>query len=103
MRYIDNDGGVVAHSPEQLRKMMGVIVGVCAASNLTVSGAKTKIMCLRRKGMSKSTAILSVEAAGQMYNQTTELVYLGENVNHNSDLSTKTNRRMPNAWFSFRK
>ena len=82
---------------------MGVIVGVCAASNLTVSGAKTEIMCLRTKGMSESTAILSVEVAGQVYNQTNEVVYLDENVNHNSDLSTKANRRIRNVWFSFRK
>ena len=103
VRYVDNDGGVVSHSPEQLRKMMGVIVGVCAASNLTVPGANTEIMCLHTKGMSESAAILSVEAAGQVYNQATELVYLGENVSHNSDLSTKANRRIRNVWCSFRK
>ena len=36
---------------------MGVIVVVYAAFGLTVSEAKTKIMCLRTKGMSESTAI----------------------------------------------
>ena len=40
MLYAD-DAGVVSQSPEQLRKMMGVIVVVCAASGLTVSEAKT--------------------------------------------------------------
>ena len=35
MLYVD-DGGVVSQSPEQLRKMMGVIVVVCAAFGLTV-------------------------------------------------------------------
>ena len=49
---------------EQLRKMMGVIVVVCAAFGLTVSEAKTEIMCLRAKGMPESTATFSVEAAG---------------------------------------
>ena len=39
----------------------------CAAFDLTVSEAKTKIMCLRTKGMPESTATFSVEAAGQMY------------------------------------
>ena len=47
MLYAD-DAGVVSRSPEQLRKMMEVIVVVCAAFGLTVSEAKTEIMCLRR-------------------------------------------------------
>ena len=76
MFYADDDG-VVSQSPEQLRKMMGVIVVVYAAFGFTVSEAKTEIMCLRTKGVSKSTATFSVEAAGQVYNQTNEFVYLG--------------------------
>ena len=51
---------------------------VCAAFGLTVSEAKTEIMCLRAKGMPDSTSTFSVEAAGQVYNQTNEFVYLGE-------------------------
>ena len=46
---------------------------------------------------------ISVEAAGQVYNQTDEFVYLGRNVNHNADLSIEANRRIRNAWCSFRK
>ena len=42
--YAD-DAGVVSQSSEQLRKMMGVIVVVCAAFGLTVSEAKTEMMC----------------------------------------------------------
>ena len=56
MLYAD-DAGVVLQSPEQLRKMMGVTVVVCAAFVLAVSEAKTKIMFLRTKGMPESTAI----------------------------------------------
>ena len=37
--------------PEQLRKMMGVIVVVRAAFGLNISEAKTEIMCLCTKGM----------------------------------------------------
>ena len=81
------DAGVVSQSPEQLRKMMGVIVVVFAAFGLTVSEAKTEIMCLRAKGMPESTAIFSVEAACQVYNQTNEFVCLGGAFNHNADLS----------------
>ena len=88
----------------QLKKMTGVIVVVCAAFGLTVSEAKTEIMCLHGKGMPESTAIFSVEAAGQVYNQTNEFVYLGGDVNHNNaDLSIKANRRIRNASCSFRK
>ena len=102
MLYAD-DAGVVSRSPEQPGKMMGVIVVVCAAFGLTVSEAKTEIMCLRARGMPESTATFIVEAAGQVYNQTNEFVYLGGNVNHNADLSIEVDRRIRNAWCSFRK
>ena len=67
MLYAD-DAGVVSQSPEQLRKMMGVIAVMCATFGLTVSETKTEIMCLRGKGMPESTAIFSAEAAGRVYN-----------------------------------
>ena len=102
MLYAD-DAGVVSRSPERLRKMMGVIVVVCAAFGLTVSEAKTEIMCLRANGMPESIATFSVEVAGQVYNQTNEFVYLGRNVNHNADLSVEVDVRIRNAWYSFRK
>ena len=102
MLYAD-DAGVVSQLPGQLKKMMGVIVVMCAAFGLTVSEAKTEIMCLRAKGMLESTATFSVQAAGQVYNQTNEFVYLGGNVNHNADLSVEVDRRVRNAWCSFRK
>ena len=102
MFYAD-DVGVVSQSPEQLRKMMRAIVVVFAAFGITVSEAKTEIMCLRAKGMPESTATFSVEAAGQVYNQTNEFVYLGGNVNHNTDLSIEVDRCIRNAWCSFRK
>ena len=52
--------------------------------------------------MSESTAIFSVEAVGQIYNQTNEFVYLLRG-NINVDLSIEVNRRIRNAWCSFRK
>ena len=53
--------------------------------------------------MPESTPTFSVEAAGQVYNQTNDFVYLGGNVNHIVDLSIKVDRRILNAWCSFRK
>ena len=51
---------------------MGVIVIVCAAFGLTLSEANIEIMCLHMKGMPEPIAMFSVEAAGQVYNQTNE-------------------------------
>ena len=95
MIYADN-ARAVSQSLEQLRKMMWVVVIVCAAFGITVSEAKTEIVFLRAKGVPES-AIFSVEAAGQVYNQTKEFVYLGGNVNHNTDLSIEVDRRIRNA------
>ena len=72
--FYANDTGIVSQSPGQLRKMMVMIVIVCAVLGLTVLETKTEVMGLRRKGVSKSTAILSVEAAGQVCSQTNEFV-----------------------------
>ena len=96
MLYAD-DARVVSRSPEQLRKMMGMIVVVCAAFGLTVSKTKTEIMRLRAKGVPESTATFSVEAAGQVYNQTNEFVGRGGNVNQNAGLSIEVDRRIRNA------
>ena len=101
--FYAEDAGVVSQSPEQLRKMMGVIVVVCAAFGLIVSETKTEIMYLRAKGMPESAATFSVEAAGEVYSQTSEFLYLAGSVNHNADLSMEVDRCIRNAWCSFRK
>ena len=76
---------------------------VYVAFGLTVSEAKAEIMYLCTKGMPESTATFSVEAAGQVHNQTNEFVYLGGNVNQNTGLSIEVNWRIRNALSSFRK
>ena len=96
MIYADA-AGVVLRSPKKLRETMGAIVVVYAAFDVAVSEAKTEIMCLRAKGMPASIAIFSVEAAGQVYNQTNVFVYLGGNVNHNANLYIEVDRRIRNA------
>ena len=82
---------------------MGVIVVVRATIGLAVSEAKTKIMCLRTKESPEATVMFSVEAAGQVFNQMNEFVYLGGNVSQNTDSSMEVDRRVSNAWYSFRK
>ena len=49
-KLYDDEAGVVSQSSEQLRTMLGVIVVVCEAFGLTVSGTKTEIMCYARRG-----------------------------------------------------
>ena len=71
-----NDVGVDPQSPKQLKKMMGVIVVVCAAFGLTVSEVKTEMMCFCTKGKPVATAIFGVEGAGQVYNNINKFVYL---------------------------
>ena len=53
-------------------------------------------MCVRTKGVPEPTAsISSVEAAGQVYNQTDQFVYLGgTSTTMNADLSIEFDRRM---------
>ena len=52
-----DDAGVVSQSPEQPRKMIGVVVVVCAGFGLTVLEEKTKIVRLRTKGIPESRFI----------------------------------------------
>ena len=59
MLYADDAGVVLQLLPEQLRKMIGVIVVVCAAFRLTVSEAKSK-------GIPEATVIFSEEAGDQI-------------------------------------
>ena len=98
-----DDAGVVSQSPEQLRKMMGVIVVVCVAFGFTLSEAKIEIVYLRTKGMLEATTVFSVKAAGQFNNQTNLFVHVGRGVSHNADPSIEVDRRKRDAWCSFRK
>ena len=62
--YAD-DAGIASRSPNGLARMMTVIVSACTAFGLTVSEAKTEIICLQTKdGVSES---FTVTAAGQVY------------------------------------
>ena len=80
-----------------------MIVVVCVTFGLTVSEAKTETVCLRTERMSEFTATFSVETESQKYSQTNEFVYLRRTVHPSSNLSIEVNRRICNAWCSFRK
>ena len=66
--------------------MITVIVTACAAFALTVSEAKAETMCLQMKGGGHVPFI--VTAAGQVYKQTVEFVYLGGAISADWDLSS---------------
>ena len=74
MPYAD-DASIISRSPEGSEKMMTVIVTASAAFGLTVSEAKTEVMCLQTKG--GGHVPFTVTAAGQVHKQTVEFVYLG--------------------------
>ena len=74
MLYAD-DAGIGSRSPNGLERMMKVVVTACAAFGLTVSEAKSEIMCLQTK--KGGNVPFTVTAAGQVYKQTLEFVYLG--------------------------
>ena len=63
MLYADN-AAIVSRSSEGLERMTTVIVTVCSTFGLTVSKAKTEIMCLQTKGVGKVSS--AINAAGQV-------------------------------------
>ena len=63
MLYAD-DAGIVSQSSEGLERMMTVIVTACSSFGLTVSEAKTEMMCLETKSGRKVS--FTINAAGQV-------------------------------------
>ena len=74
MLYAD-DAGIVSQSSEGLERMMTVIVTACSSFGLTVSEAKTEIMCLKTKGGGKVS--FTINAAGQVYKQSSLCTWAG--------------------------
>ena len=98
--YAD-DAGIVSRSSEGLERMMTVFVTACSACGLTVSEAKTEIMCLQIKDGGKG--LFAINAAGQVYKQTIEFVYLVRAISANRDLSIEITRRLQRAWACFQR
>ena len=98
--YADNTG-IASRSSEGLERIMTVIVTTCSSFGLTVSEAKTEMMCLQNKGEGKVS--FTVNAAGQLYKQTPEFVYLGGAITADRDLSIEITRRLQRAWGCFQR
>ena len=68
------------------------IVAVCALFGLAVLEAKTETMCPITNGMDSVT--FATEAAGQVYKQSTNFLYLGASVCKNADHAFEIKRRV---------
>ena len=100
MLYAD-DAGIVSRSTGGLERMMTVIVTACSSFRLTVSKAKTDIMCLETKGGGKVS--FTPNAAGQVYKQTIEFVYSGGVITADRDFSMEITRRLQRSWAFFQR
>ena len=101
MLYAD-DAGIVSRPSEGLERMMTVIVTACSSFGLTVSEAKTEIMCLETKGGGKVS--FTINAAGQVYKQYNRVcVYLGGAITADRNLSIEITRRLQRAWACFQR
>ena len=98
--YAD-DAGIVSRSSEGLERMLTVILIACSAFGLTISDAETDIKCLQTKCGGKVS--FTINAAGQVYKQTIEFVYLGGAISANRELSIEITRRLQRAWARFQR
>ena len=81
--------GMVSRSPGGSEGMMAVIATVLVALWLTVSEAKTEMMCLETKDGEEVPFTLT--AAGQVYKQADGFVYVGGAITENWDLKCRGN------------
>ena len=100
MLYADN-AGIVSRSSEGLERMMTAIVTAWSSFMLTVSEAKTEMMCLQTKGGGKMS--FTINAAGQVYEQTIKFVYLGGAITAGRDVNIEITRRLHRAWAFFQR
>ena len=101
MLYADDACCIVSRSPQGLAKMVEVIVEVCRAFSLTVSGKKTETMCMPPPRTSRT--MVQVEAAGQIYKQVQSFTYLGGAVTETPDMSVEVARRTRACWMRIKR
>ena len=93
------DASIASRSSKGLGRMLAVIMTACSVLGLTVSEAKTEIVCLRIKGGGK--VLFTINAAGQEYKKKIKFVYLGGAITADRDLSIDITRRLQRVWASF--
>ena len=90
MLYAD-DAVIVSRSPASLAKMMTAVVEVCGAFGLTVAERKTETMVMRPPHHAQED--LEIVAAGQRYAQTEQLIYLGDTITAEADMTAEMRLR----------
>ena len=95
MLYADNEG-IVSRSAEELAKMTTVIVTVFEAAGLMVPGKKKRreAMMLQTRDLPPRALPFVIEAAGQRYQQTIQLLYLGGVIHEDADLMVEIKRQV---------
>ena len=93
------DASIALRSSEGLERMMTMIVTTYSSFALTVSEAKTAIMCLETKGEGKVS--FTNNAAGEVYKQAIEFGFLGGAITADRDLSIEMTRGLQRAWAFF--
>ena len=94
MLYAD-DAVIVSRSPVSLAKMITAVVEVCGAYGLTVAERKPETMGMRPPHHALED--LEIVAAGQLYAQTEQFVYLG------GTIMAEIRCRTEAAWSAFRR
>ena len=84
----------VSKSAECLAKMMAVIVTVFEAADFTESEKKTETMLLQRTHEAPRTSTLVIEAAGQRYRQTAQVLYMGGLIYESANIMPEIKRRV---------
>ena len=82
---------------------MTTIATVFKAAGLTVSERKTGTMMLRTRDRESTAPSLVIEATGQRYRQTTQLVCLGGIIHENAGLWLAIERRIRLIWVCFKR
>ena len=95
------DAGIVSRSPQELAKMVEVIVDVCRAFALTLSVKKIETRCIPPPRIPRT--MVRVEAAVQIYKQVTSLTYLGGAITETLDISLEIARRTRACWMRIRR
>ena len=99
MLYAD-DTGIVSTSGGGPAKVI-VIVTVFEAAGRTVSEKKTQTILLRTPDQAHCTSPLVIEAAGQRYRKTTQLLYLGGLIEASAEIVPEIKRRVRLAWVCY--
>ena len=99
MLYAD-DACIISRSPQELAKIVEVIVEVCRAFALTVSAKKTETMCMPPPRTPRT--MVQIEAAGQTYKQVQSFTYLGGAVTEVPDMFVEIARRTRAWWMRIR-